>query len=152
MLARGLIFWPLALIFLLLVFRWLNLSLHKNISSFPKRLDVKFKEVVVKAQVAQTPAEKERGLSGRDYLESNEGLLFIFNQSGFYPFWMKDMKFPIDIVWISEDKKVIDISENISPETYPQTFTSKLPARYVLEVNAFWIRKSGIKLGDAVSF
>lgn len=152
MLNRGLIFWPLVLIFLLLVFRWLNSSSNKNASSFPGRLNVKFGEVLVNAQLAQSTLEKEKGLSGREGLGENEGLLFIFDQPGFQPFWMKEMKFAIDIIWIGTDRKVVDITENISPQTYPQTFTSKVPAQYVLEVTAGWSKTNQIKEGLVVSF
>lgn len=152
MVTRGLIVWPLALVLLLLIFRWLSLSLNKGSTAPPELIDLKVGDSTIKTQVAQSAQEKERGLSGRESLAEDEGLLFVFDRPGFYPFWMKDMNFPIDIIWIGGDKKIVDLSENITPETFPQTFVSKVPARYVLEVNAGWVLKKMVQVGQAVAF
>lgn len=79
-------------------------------------------------------------------------MIFVFDRSGFYPFWMKGMLFPLDFVWIGRDKKVAGVTANVAPETYPQAFLPPLPVKYVLEVNAGWVKEHGIKVGDAVSF
>src|SRR3990167_703443 len=73
----------------------------------------------IKAEVVSSPSDRAQGLSGRPCIEADQGMLFVFEKPGKYPFWMKDMKFPIDIVWINADKKVIDLDVNVSPATYP---------------------------------
>jgi uncharacterized membrane protein (UPF0127 family) len=65
---------------------------------------------------------------------------------------MKDMLIPIDIVWIDESKKIVDISSNIEVNTFPNTFSPKEPARYVLEVPKGFIQKNEIKRGDRLEF
>lgn len=109
---------------------------------------IKIGNASLSAEFAVTNAERQKGLSGRDSLMPGGGLLFVFGEPGRYPFWMKDMKFPIDIIWIAENKKVADISANISPATYPQNFFPRSPVKYVLEVNAFWAENNKIKLDD----
>jgi uncharacterized membrane protein (UPF0127 family) len=83
---------------------------------------------------ATTASERERGLSGRDYLSANAGMLFEFPNEDTLGFWMKDMHFSIDIVWLNAQKRVVHIERNVSPNTYPQVFTPTEKARYVLEL------------------
>ncbi|MBI2645026.1 DUF192 domain-containing protein [Candidatus Uhrbacteria bacterium] len=101
-------------------------------------------------EVAETPAEKTRGLSGRESLSKDQGLIFLFDTAAQYQFWMKNMKFPIDIIWIGADKKVVDITENLDPATYPKTFSPNQSAQYILETNAFFTQTHGIRVGDDV--
>lgn len=102
---------------------------------------------VIKVKVALSEEEKRKGLSGREFLPKDQGLLFIFNKPGFYQFWMKEMNFPIDIVWIGDNLEIIDLTENLKPDSYPQTFFPSKPAQFVLEVNAGWIKRHYIKKG-----
>jgi uncharacterized protein len=83
-------------------------------------------------------------------LGENKGMLFVFEKPGIHGFWMKDMNFAIDIVWIGQDKRVVQIMEHIAPETFPKVFSPREPIQYVLEVNAGWARKSNIQLGDRI--
>ena len=103
----------------------------------------------VRTTVVDTPETRERGLSGSQGLDENEGMLFVFPQDGFYGFWMKDMLFSIDIVWISADGEVVDMAQNVTPDTFPQSFGPERPARYVLELPAGWARTRGVQVGDA---
>jgi uncharacterized membrane protein (UPF0127 family) len=104
---------------------------------------------------AKSREEKIKGLSGRDALPENEGLLFSYDNPQKLTFWMKDMFFPIDIVFI-KDSKIIGISENALPS--PPGTDSEQIAKYsspglvnaVLEVNAFWCRQNGVEIGDFV--
>ncbi|MBP6925730.1 MAG: DUF192 domain-containing protein [Candidatus Pacebacteria bacterium] len=86
--------------------------------------------------VVDTPEKQARGLSYIQELPVDTGMLFIFPQEGDLSFWMKDMYFPIDIVWLDQSFTIIDIRENIDPETYPETFSPAMPAQYVIEVPA----------------
>ena len=92
--------------------------------------------VVLQVELAETAQQQERGLSHRDSIEQGKGMLFTFNTEGEHPIWMKDMQFPIDIIWIDAEMRVVHIEQRVAPETYPQTFTSPSPAKYVLEVPA----------------
>lgn len=99
-------------------------------------------------EVADTEAEQERGLSGRSEIPKNYGMLFVFPDSGKHGFWMKDMKAPIDIIWIKDTGEIVGIEEAVQPETYPAVFYPPEPVSYVLEVAAgesrymgFWIGK-----------
>jgi hypothetical protein len=104
-------------------------------------------EVSVKVDVALSGEEQARGLSGRESLGADEGLLFVFKASGFLAFWMKDMRFPIDIIWIDENLKVVDVTRNLATSTYPDSVMSSVAAKYVLEVNAGWTQKNGVTSG-----
>src|SRR3989338_8783915 len=70
----------------------------------------------VEVEVADTQEEQELGLSGRKNLKENEGILFVFDAPGKYGFWMKDMNFSIDMIWLAEDAKVIYIKKDARPE------------------------------------
>ena len=100
--------------------------------------------------IADTPALRERGLSGRKLLLDDQGMYFIFDHPDVYPFWMKEMNFPIDIIWIGEHMSVVDITKSASPSSFPQTFVSSVPALYVLEVQAGFAERHGVKIGDQV--
>lgn len=96
--------------------------------------------------LADTPEERVRGLSGTPNLGAGEGMFFVFENDGFYRIWMKDMRYAIDILWIEEDGTIIHIEENVTPDTYPKQFTSRVPARYVLEVPAGFVEENNIEL------
>lgn len=111
---------------------------------------VEIGNVRVNVQIASTTEEQIQGLSNKEYLPSDEGLLFVYDRSGFHSFWMKDMNFPIDIIWIGDGRHVVDVTENLAPETYPETFSPADPAQYVLEVNAGYVQENNIEKGDKV--
>lgn len=111
---------------------------------------VKVGGIDVKVDLATTPVERSRGLSGREGLISGTGMFFVFEISGQYGFWMKDMLFPIDIIWINQEKKIIHIEKNLSPDTYPTIFTSEQDAKYVLEVPAGFSDQQKIKVGNSL--
>lgn len=98
--------------------------------------------------IADTPALRERGLSGRPELEEGTGMLFVFEKPAFYGFWMKDMQFPIDIIWINEEKKVIGVSEGLEPGSYPEIYYPREMILYALEVPAGFVSENNIKEGD----
>lgn len=104
----------------------------------------------IKVEIADTEKKRSGGLGGKKSLSKDAGMLFIFEIPAKYSFWMKDMRFPLDIIWVDENKKIIAISENIFPDTYPTSFSSSDPVKYVLEVNAGWVKKNRIKVGDFI--
>lgn len=119
-----------------------------------KTATVKINDSVFEVEVAKSLAELSRGLSGRESLEENKGMLFVFGFSGKNGFWMKDMKFSLDIIWI-KDNRITGIEKNVPP---PATAAEGLKIYYppesinkVLEINAGLSDKLGIKVGDLVS-
>lgn len=104
----------------------------------------------INVTIADTPTLQEKGLSGRKELKQNEGMLFIFPESGMYGFWMKEMLFPIDIIWIDANRRVVDAWGGATPDSYPQVRTPVAPAKYVLEVNAGFVKMYSIKRGDVL--
>jgi len=106
--------------------------------------------VSVAVEVADTEALRERGLSGRSDLQSGKGMLFVFDTDGLWNIWMKDMQFPIDIVWADVDGKVITIASNVAPDTYPKSFFPSAPARYVVELPAGFAAANGIVEGGQI--
>lgn len=96
------------------------------------------------AEVVQSPLDRMRGLSGRKVLETDTGMFFVFPQVGKHGIWMKEMNFPIDILWLDDDLRVITVAENVHPDTFPQSFYPDEPARYVLEVPAGYAERHGI--------
>jgi uncharacterized protein len=107
-------------------------------------------EIVV--EVADTDESRARGLSGRQSLGEDEGLLFVFETIGNHGFWMKEMHFPIDIIWLDEEKKVVHIESGVKPETFPRVFYPSYPAKYVLEVVNARSFDLGIDIGTQAFF
>lgn len=102
-------------------------------------------------ELAETQEEWEKGLSGRDSLAEDRGLLFIFDHSEKWGIWMKDMKFAIDVLWADADGNIVSVHERMAPESYPKIFTPSSQAKYVLEVPAGFISEHAVKVGDAIS-
>ena len=115
----------------------------------PRLLFVK-KRIPVCVFVAYTPEARRQGLSGRASIESGEGLLFVFPVEGIYTFWMKDMLFSIDILWLATDGTVVYMAQDVSPDTFPSHFVSESPALYVLELPAGYTKAHGVQVGDIV--
>lgn len=102
--------------------------------------------------IAKTPAEQERGLSGHAPLAPDEGMLFIFDDATPKQFWMKDMLFPLDMIWISPEWKVNAWAANALPESYPAIFTSPDNTKYVLEVEAGTAKRLSLTQGTSSTF
>lgn len=109
------------------------------------------------AEVARSPEERERGLSGRTELGSENGMLFVFDDYAGHSFWMKQMKIPLDIIWIA-GSRIVDIEENVpfpkpgTPENALPVYRPDVPANLVLEVEAGFAESNGIRIGSMVSF
>jgi len=105
-------------------------------------------------EVAVTEPQKQKGLGGRASLAADHGMLFVYDHSEDYNFWMRDMQFPLDFVWIKE-KTIVDTTQNVPPPVGAQTpavVKPKIPADKILELNAGSITKYNIQIGDAVVF
>lgn len=108
----------------------------------------------VEAEIVRSFAAKTLGLSGRDGLAPNTGMLFVFTETHNPEIWMKDMKFAIDIVFVSKEGVVVAIFENATPESYyekpPKTYKTIEGARYVLEVPAGTVQDARLRVGMAI--
>lgn len=98
-----------------------------------------FGDVAIKVTVADDYEERIQGLSGVTELDEFEGKLFIFDEAGQHGIWMKDMLIPLDIIWFNDDLEVIHIEENVTPDTFPDVYLPDEPARFVLEMNAYFV-------------
>lgn len=126
-----------------------------NFSKDQKSNEYKFVKIAgqkVKVDLAVSETEKEKGLSGKSSLGENEGMLFVFNTEDKYPFWMKDMNFPLDMIWLNKDLKVVYVKKEVLPESYPKTFIPSENAKYVLEVPAGFSEKNNLQVGDSALF
>lgn len=101
-------------------------------------------------EIADTEEKRVQGLSDRDSLGENHGMLFVFDEPGSYGFWMKDMRFPIDIVFLDVNLRVINVYQGVKPETFPTPFYPVAPAKYVLEINSGEASMLGIDTGAQV--
>lgn len=106
----------------------------------------------VSVMIADTPALQQLGLGNRSGLPADTGMLFVFQSDSKEAFWMKDMHFSLDMIWISASGQIVYMAQNVSPDTYPENFTPTSPARYVLEVPADYAVQHGWKVGDSVAF
>jgi len=106
----------------------------------------------IAVDVADDEAERKAGLGGRQSLDEGTGMLFIFDSNDRQGIWMKDMEFPIDVIWLSADKKIVHIESDMQPDSYPAVFRPDENARYVIEVPAGFAAKHHIHEGQQAEF
>jgi hypothetical protein len=107
-------------------------------------------EQKIKVDIAATPEKRTRGFAGYEYLPDGTGFLYVFDEPDFYSFWLKDVTFPIDIVWISYYHDVVDIAAYLTPQTSPKILEPKKPAKYILILPAGATEKLRLEIGDEV--
>ncbi|MBI2195464.1 MAG: DUF192 domain-containing protein [Candidatus Levybacteria bacterium] len=126
--------------------------LKNNTSFFTKLPTQTIRDKTFKLEVAKTDKDRETGLSDRESLPADRAMLFTFDKSDYYSFWMKDMRFPIDIIFINGDT-IVTIYENVQPTPQGQSaviYQPKSPADLVLEINGGLSSKYGFEEGDKV--
>lgn len=119
-----------------------------------KRIDVVVNGVPLVADVAETGEQRSKGLAIKDTLAENESMLFVFSKENDYQFWMKDMKFPIDIIWLNSDRKVVHIEHSLepcNPDGCP-LYSPNAKAQYVLETVAGFAQKYDVTEDTVVEF
>ncbi len=129
--------------------------LHR--SDFSEHTIYAHNDVAIHVAVADTPAERQLGLGGRELMAAGQGMLFVFDESKRWRIWMKDMTFGIDILWLDKRGRVVDIHEYVYPDTYNEddstlreVFEPSESARYILEVLVGFSGANGIRVGDVI--
>ncbi|HPW48092.1 DUF192 domain-containing protein [Candidatus Saccharibacteria bacterium] len=112
--------------------------------------DVQIGNRIFVLEVADTEAARERGLSERDSLGINKGMLFDFKKDGNWRMWMLKMRLNIDIAWVSSSGEIIYIKRNATPGSFPEAYQANRPSRYVIEVPARTFERLNIKVGDYI--
>jgi len=116
---------------------------------FP-RGTIKIDDTVIEVQVADTEPRRIRGLMFQDPLPYDQGMIFVFNDSGIYSLWMLNMQFSLDMIWFDQDGSIVHIEKNISPCKTPteimacQSIVPSGEAMYILEVTSGFIDKYDI--------
>lgn len=126
----------------------------KSFPTFKKTPTATINGHTFQLNVADSEKEREIGLSETKSLPQNQGMIFLFEKPGFYSFWMKNMKFPIDIIYIN-DNQIATIQDNVQPakeQENPIVYASTEPSDKVLEIQAGLARKYKFKKGDIVKY
>ncbi|HBO97016.1 MAG TPA: hypothetical protein DE315_03835 [Candidatus Omnitrophica bacterium] len=113
-----------------------------------------FGDKCVQVEVVRKEEELHRGLQFRTSLAPDGGMLFVFQKSGPYAFWMKDTLIPLDMIWMDSERRIVHIEHNVPPcaaDPCPR-YPPSGPALYVLEINAGFAAKLGLKVGDTMEF
>lgn len=129
-----------------------TLSEYLKVKDAGKFVEISIASTTIKAIVATSSVDLQTGLSNRPSLPQDQGMLFVFPRVDFHGIWMPNMSFAIDVAWIDEDKKIVGLTKNIDPKTYPAIFMSPKPVRYVLELNSGFIDKYNIATGTLATF
>lgn len=129
-----------------------NFATESTLANEDQKSFVEFANIKIPVEIADTGDLHAKGLSGRENLAENIGMLFLFDAPALHPFWMKDMNFPIDIIWFSEGR-VVGIAARVYPEPgvtsqHQAIYMSKKEADMTLEVNAGFAEKYGVKEGS----
>ncbi|HXH27304.1 MAG TPA: DUF192 domain-containing protein [Candidatus Acidoferrum sp.] len=115
-------------------------------------LPVTLGDATITVWLAKTPSEQAKGLGDTNQLADGRGMLFVMPGASRWGFWMKDMRYGLDIVWLNAGKQVIYIAASIAPSTYPKVFAPAMPASYVIELPAGYAQKHGIVPGTHANF
>jgi uncharacterized membrane protein (UPF0127 family) len=111
-----------------------------------------FGQTTLSVTVADTDALRKRGLSGASALGERSGMLFVFPSADRYGFWMKDTNFDLDMVWLDDQYCVVDVTENVSKDSYPNVFYPKVAVNHVLEIAAGNFKRLGLTVGECATY
>ena len=110
--------------------------------------------VSIPVEVSDTPEKRSLGLGKRDKLEKGWGMLFVFEKRIPHSCWMKNMRFPIDIIWL-DNQRIVELAENVPPPQEgesPKVMEPRLPSNFVLEIESGRARALGLKVGQKLSY
>ncbi len=105
----------------------------------------------IKHILANTAETRIKGLSGMESLPKDTVMLFVFDTPDKYGIWMKDMNFPIDIIWLDHEGRVITLESNVSPDTFPKVFFPPENSLYTIEANSGFIDQNQLEVGSFFS-
>ena len=136
--------------FVYLIFNFFLVSFY-TYSNEKINVGIYNKNIIFNVEIAKTIEERSTGLMYKKKLLNNEGMLFVFPSEKIIQLWMKNTYIPLDVIFISENKVIVDIKKNM--EILSETIVkSKVKSRYALEFNAGLINKLDIEIGDKVLF
>ncbi len=126
-------------------------NFFRQLLNLPIKQQLKIKDSFLLVEVAKTPKQIEKGLSHRSQLPPQSGMLFVFDHPYQAKFWMKNMRFPLDIIWIYQ-QHIVGFSLNLPPEgDHPKhIYLAPQPVDMVLEVPAGYVQKHKLKIGDTI--
>ena len=116
------------------------------------RTTLRLGDGIFSTHVAATGAERQKGLGDIESLADNEAMLLAFDHEAEWSIWMKDVEYPIDVIWLDDQKQVVHIVKNMPPDSYPDSFSPDKPARYVVELAAGTVEKKAIRIGGVARF
>lgn len=105
-------------------------------------------EVQVLASIANSWPERIQGLSDTPFLPENVVKFFVYDTPGFHSIWMKDMQYSIDIIWLNAEGLIVDIKTEATPESFPESYSPKIEASYVVETVAGFVEKHSLAIGS----
>lgn len=110
----------------------------------------------IRAEVKIRPFDMQRGMMFRDELPQGEGMLFIHAEPGNYPYWMYNVRIPLDIIWLDANRRIVEISADTPPcqtrASECPTYGGKARSQYVLEIGGGEAARYGLKVGDTLVF
>lgn len=121
-----------------------------NTVQAPTLATVSIGSTKINVEIVRTPEALMRGLSGRKSIDG--GMWFVFPTDDYYGIWMKEMLFPLDIIWVGNDFKVVHVEKDVLPNSFPRVFKPAVPARYVLEVPAGFTAQYRVEIGSKIVF
>jgi len=110
--------------------------------------------IEIPVEIADTHGKRRLGLGNRSFLKKNWGMLFIFDKRKTHRFWMKNMKFPLDIIWL-DNHRIVYILKNVKPAKFgelPEILEPLVPANFVLEIAAGRSTELSLKQGDHLEY
>lgn len=142
---------PAAVFFVVFAMSWLLLMPSSN----DRFVQVFLPDgTVITSELAVTDEERLTGLMFREKINPDQGMLFIFDQEDVHPIWMKNMKIPIDILWLDNDKRIVHIEQNVPPcvtDDCP-SYAGLTPSKYVLELKQGGVKAHALELFDRIGF
>lgn len=144
-----------ALLFIFLIFLILQLYVKPQAEGITDKnfAEIRINDVLIKAEIADTPEKRAVGLMNRTSLDKDSGMLFIFEKEGYHQFWMKDTLIPLEILFIDKNLKIVKILEMYPCRTSDlqcEIYSPNQPIMYALELNLNFSKSNNIKIGDEI--
>lgn len=128
--------------FLIVIGFYFMSFVNSQIREVEKKVEIMINNQIIIADLAVSPDERQRGLSGRASLNINEGMFFVFEEAGYHGIWMKDMKIPIDIIWINSEREIVGVESHVlppragTPDSELKIYYPPEPVDRILEISA----------------